>query len=75
MDDRPNAAELKQAPGGGAPSRLAQLDDKPPLQRVGVLVEIPRVLGEMNVDAEALLGGSAPTGPRFPIWTAGSRSL
>ncbi len=50
MDDRPNASELK-----GAPSRLAPLDDRPPLQRVGVLVEIPRVLHEMNVDPEPLL--------------------
>jgi AraC-like DNA-binding protein len=55
MDDRPNASALKRAPGGGPPSRLAQLDDRPPLQRVGVLVEIPRILGEMNVDPEPLL--------------------
>lgn len=55
MDDRPNASELKRARGGGAPSRLAQLDDRPPLQRVGVLVEIPRILKDMNVDPEPLL--------------------
>ena len=57
MDDRPDASELKRAPAGGAPSRLARLDDRPPLQRVGVLVEIPRVLCEMNVDPEPLLAG------------------
>ncbi len=55
MDDRPNASGLKRAPAGGAPSRLAQLDDRPPLQRVGVLVEIPRILREMNIDPEPLL--------------------
>ena len=57
MDDRPDASELKRAPAGGAPSRLARLDDRPPLQRVGVLVEIPRVLCEMNVDPEPSLAG------------------
>jgi AraC-like DNA-binding protein len=55
MDDRPNTAEVKCARSGGVPSRLAKLDDRPPLQRVGVLVEIPRILGEMNVDPEQLL--------------------
>ena len=53
--DRPNASELKRASAGGSPSRLAQFDDRPPLQRVGVLVEIPRVLSEMKVDPEPLL--------------------
>ena len=39
---------------------MAQLDDRPPLQRVGVLVEIPRILGEMNVDPEPLLASLGP---------------
>jgi AraC-like DNA-binding protein len=60
MDDRPNASALKRAPGDGAPSRLAQLDDRPPLQRVGVLVEIPSILSEMKVEPEPLLASLGP---------------
>ena len=38
-----------------APRQFPRPDDRLPLQRVGVLVEIPRVLREMNVEPEPLL--------------------
>jgi AraC-like DNA-binding protein len=57
MDDRPNALGQPRTRSrrDSARSTLAQLDDRLPLQRVGVLVEIPRILQEMNVDPEPLL--------------------
>jgi AraC-like DNA-binding protein len=38
-----------------APRQFSRPDDRLPLQRVGVLIEIPRVLKEMNVEPEPLL--------------------
>jgi AraC-like DNA-binding protein len=57
MGERPDASRLphKRSRDVVAPSRLAQVDDRLPLQRVGVLVEIPRILKEMNVEPEPIL--------------------
>ncbi len=47
MDDRPDIAR--------SPRPVPRRDDALPLQRVGALTELPRLLSEMNVDPDALL--------------------
>ena len=57
MDGRSNASEPpdKRNRGGSAPARLSRDDDRLPSQRAGILVEIPRLLKEMNVEPEPIL--------------------
>lgn len=65
MEDRPKSAPPARS-SAGEPSGLrvsTQGDEAAPLQRVGVFVEVPRLLRERNVDPEAFFAslGVAPS--------------
>jgi len=60
MDDRSSAAQPRaNAPSSGSPGPApsSPREETTPLQRVGVLSEIPRLLREMNVDPDPVLDG------------------